>query len=73
MKAFVTGGAGFIGSGMADRLLQSGNSVTIYDSFITGQEIFISHHRNNPNAKIIQGDVLDQKKSKASGGVPKSK
>ena len=33
MKAFITGGAGFIGSNLSDRLLQNGHAVTIFDNF----------------------------------------
>lgn len=66
MKAFVTGGAGFIGSSIADRLVGDGHSVVIYDSFITGQENFVSHLRNNPKVKIIQGDVLDYENLRTS-------
>lgn len=59
MKAFVTGGAGFIGSHIVDRLVKEGNEVTIYDNFCTGKELFIQHHKNNPKVKIINADILD--------------
>lgn len=36
MKAFITGGAGFVGSSMADRMLSDGHEVVIYDNFSTG-------------------------------------
>ena len=41
MKAFVTGGAGFIGSHIVDRLMKDGHEVIVYDNFCTGQESFI--------------------------------
>ena len=41
-RAFVSGGAGFIGSHIADRLVEAGTHVTIYDNFSTGQEHFIN-------------------------------
>ncbi len=62
MKAFITGGAGFIGSHIVDRLIKEGHSVTVYDNFCTGKELFIKHHFNNPKFKIIKGDTLDLKK-----------
>lgn len=42
MKAFVTGGAGFIGSSLADELLERGHSVTVYDNFSTGNAQFLA-------------------------------
>ena len=42
MRAFVTGGAGFIGSTLADRLLAAGHEVTTYDNFSTGQRSFVT-------------------------------
>jgi UDP-glucose 4-epimerase len=58
-KAFVTGGAGFIGSHIVDKLVTLGAHVTIYDNFCTGQEEFIAHHQDNPNVRVIKADVLD--------------
>jgi UDP-glucose 4-epimerase len=58
-RAFVTGGAGFIGSHIVDRLAQVAANVTIYDNFSTGQEQFISHHAGNPKVKVVRADVLD--------------
>ena len=58
-RAFITGGAGFIGSHIVDKLAQDGVDVTIYDNFSTGQEEFISHHAANPKVRVVRADVLD--------------
>ena len=47
MRAFVTGGAGFIGSNLTDRLLQSGSEVVVYDNFSTGRDAFLDGARCN--------------------------
>lgn len=52
MKILVTGGAGFIGSHLADALITKGHEVTILDNLLTGKEENI-----NPKARFITGDV----------------
>lgn len=59
MKAIITGGAGFIGSNLADRLLALGHAVVIYDNFSTGQHRFVEAARAHANCQIIEGDILD--------------
>jgi UDP-glucose 4-epimerase len=61
-RAFVSGGAGFIGSHIADRLVKAGVHVTIYDNFSTGQESFVSHHADNPKVKVVRADILDSER-----------
>ncbi len=61
MKCFVTGGAGFIGSSLADRLLDRGDEVVAYDNFSTGLERFLEKARTSPRFRLVKGDVLDEK------------
>jgi len=57
-KYFVTGGAGFIGSHLADRLI-SACGVTVYDNLSSGKKAFIQHHLSKSNFRFIQADLLD--------------
>lgn len=59
MHCLVTGGAGFIGSNLVDRLLQAGHDVVVYDNFSTGVEEFLSAARTSPRFKLVRGDILD--------------
>ena len=59
MRILVTGGAGFIGSNLVDRLLGDGHTVLAYDNYSTGIEQFLEQASNAPNLKIIKADVLD--------------
>jgi len=59
MKILITGGAGFIGSHLAERLLKEGHSVIILDNFHTGSRDNIRHLLHNDNLEIIRHDVTD--------------
>jgi UDP-glucose 4-epimerase len=59
VKAFVTGGAGFIGSNLVDRLLARGDEVVAYDNFSTGRREFLRDALTNPRFSLVEGDVLD--------------
>ncbi len=62
MKYFVTGGAGFIGSHLVDKLILTGNTVTVYDNLSGGSLDFISQHLDNPDFKLVEASLLDQKR-----------
>lgn len=59
MKILVTGGAGFIGSHLCDRLITQGHNVTVIDDFSTGSRSNIEHLLNNDAFTLIEGSILD--------------
>jgi UDP-glucose 4-epimerase len=59
-RALITGGAGFIGSHLADRLAADGNEVVVYDDFSTGRRRFVEQLEDRPGVSIVEGDVLDE-------------
>lgn len=59
MRCFVTGGSGFIGSNLVDRLLADGHSVTAYDNFTTGVREFLAGALTSTKFQLIEGDLLD--------------
>lgn len=71
MHVFITGAAGFIGSTLADRLLQLGHTVTGVDNFSTGQAEFLSEANAHPKFTLLRQDLLDLPKlvDSMSGGI----
>jgi UDP-glucose 4-epimerase len=55
--ALVTGGAGFIGSHLVDRLVSDGWKVRILDNFSSGRMENIEHHKGNRKVEIVRGDL----------------
>ncbi len=59
MKAFVTGGAGFVGSSLTDRLVAEGHDVVVFDNFSTGHDRFLESALESGRVAVVRGDVLD--------------
>ena len=58
-KILVTGGAGFIGSNLVERLLAQNNVVTVLDNFSTGYRENLAPFADDPNFRLIEGDIRD--------------
>ena len=59
MAILVTGGAGFLGSHLCERLLDQGKDVICMDNFFTGRRKNIAHLLDNPRFEVIRHDVVD--------------
>jgi len=59
IKALITGGAGFIGSHLAERLLADGAEVIILDNLSTGSLKNLESFRSNPSLQFVKGDIRD--------------
>lgn len=59
MRILVTGGAGFLGSHLCDRLLKDGHEVICIDNLFTGQKANIAHLLANPGFEFVRHDIID--------------
>ena len=57
-RILVTGGAGFLGSHLCDRLIAEGHEVICLDNFFTGKKKNIAHLLSNPNFELMRHDVI---------------
>ena len=57
-KVLVTGGAGFVGSFLCDRLINEGHEVVVIDNFFTGKKSNLLHLQDNPNFELIRHDIV---------------
>jgi UDP-glucuronate decarboxylase len=58
-RILVTGGAGFVGSHLCDRLIEQGQQVTCIDNFHTGSQANVAHLLNHPKFQLMKHDVIE--------------
>ncbi|TGL15387.1 UDP-glucuronic acid decarboxylase family protein [Leptospira meyeri] len=58
-RILITGGAGFIGSHLAETLLNEGNQIIVLDNFHTGRKENLTHLLTNPNFELVRHDITD--------------
>jgi UDP-glucose 4-epimerase len=61
MRYLITGGAGFIGSHLADVLLGEGHEIVVLDNFSTGRRENLLHHFDSERILVIEGSILDER------------
>ncbi|GJX52664.1 UDP-glucuronic acid decarboxylase 1 [Tanacetum coccineum] len=58
-RVVVTGGSGFVGSHLVDKLMARGDDVIVIDNFFTGRKENVKHHFGNPRFELIRHDVVE--------------
>jgi UDP-glucose 4-epimerase len=66
MRVLVTGGAGFIGSHLVDRLMAEGYKVRVLDNLASGSKANLKQWESNPNFEFIRGDLLDRETTRSA-------
>jgi len=61
MKILITGGAGFIGSHLADKLIDQGHEVTVIDNLSTGRYANVAHLEDHDRFRLIIDTVLNER------------
>jgi UDP-glucuronate decarboxylase len=59
LRILITGGAGFVGSHLVDRLMMQGHQVTVLDNLFTGRKQNIGHWEGHPNFNMVMHDVVE--------------
>lgn len=59
LKILITGGAGFVGSHLTDKLMMEGHEVTVVDNFFTGSKKNVEHWLQHPNFTLVVHDVTE--------------
>src|SRR5499426_1540843 len=59
MRVLITGGAGFLGSHLVDRLLEGGHEAIVFDNLLTGRVANIAHHLGHDRFKFVKQDVTE--------------
>jgi dTDP-glucose 4,6-dehydratase len=59
MRVLITGGAGFLGSHLVDRLIEQGEEVIVFDNLLTGRMENIAHHLGHSRLKFVKQDVTE--------------
>ena len=59
MHVLITGGAGFLGSHLVDRLIAAEHNVTVFDNLLTGRVDNIQHHLGHERFKFVKQDVTE--------------
>jgi UDP-glucuronate decarboxylase len=59
MRVLVTGGAGFLGSHLCDRLLQDGHEVVCLDNLYSGKRSNVAHLKKHPNFEMVRHDIVE--------------
>ena len=59
MRYFITGGAGFIGSQLVDKVMVDGNQITVFDNLSSGRMEFVEQYTGRDNFRLVEADLLD--------------